>query len=237
MYQPLSMPEWIPLCLFLVINFWLEDLPLNLWSTEPGSYKSLMHKTLRKQDSSFYSGKWLLRKDFPKDMKSGRDVGRSIKDVKGIKDVRPSLWISVEYLQASIWETVYTTDCDSIIWTCQALSHLLLLSSHQPHGTQWSSNNKGSSGIRISPLSVWLPRNLSLQMYSWLMSASFTGLPLNVTSWRRQPDHHIHGYLHPYLLHPFLSPCSICFLALITDFVLLVYFQPQWVLSVLFCSF
>ena len=165
--------------------------------------------------------------------------------------MRPLSWISVEYLQASIWETVYTTDCDSTIWTCQPLSHLLLLFSHQPHWTQWSSNKKGSSGVRISPLSVSLPRNLSLQVYSWLTSALLTGLHLNVTSWRRQPDHHIHGYLHPYLLHPFLSPCSICCLALIAIWLCFYLFifslnchnhfnissVVLWVLSDLSCSF
>ena len=131
------------------------------------------------------------------------------------------------------------------------LPHLLLLFSHQPHWTQWSSNKKGSSGVRISPLSVSLPRNLSLQVYSWLTSALLTGLHLTVTSWRRQPDHHIHGYLHPYLLHPFLSPCSICCLALIAIWLCFYLFifslnchnhhnissVVLWVLSDLSCSF
>lgn len=154
MYQPLSV-EWIPWCLFLVINFWLEgrNLPLHLWWTEPESYKSLMHKRLRKQDSGFYSGKWLLRKGFSQ--RQRECLGRWKKYLRCQRYQRhETIAIEfLEYLQANVWETVYTTDWDSITWTCQALSHLLPLSSHQPLDSV-ASNKRGSSGIRISPLGV-----------------------------------------------------------------------------------
>lgn len=72
------LPEWSLQCLLLVINFQLEILPVHLINTAWVIIMCLMHKRLRKQDSGFYSGTLLLRKDFPKHVKSGKDVGRNI---------------------------------------------------------------------------------------------------------------------------------------------------------------
>lgn len=58
-YQPSSLPEWMLQCLFLVINFQLEVLPVCILLTEPGLYAHILDSE-EAEEASF----WVLLWDF-----------------------------------------------------------------------------------------------------------------------------------------------------------------------------
>lgn len=143
---------------------------------------------------------------------------KNIKGVKDIKEVRTLLWIPLEYLHSGVWKTMSTIDSKSTIWTYQplTLSPATFPTSHK--GPSWFSNMQNSCNIRISASdhpSSWNPTLLNLCTVTPVL---ISGLNLNVTSYGKSsqatPSIAIHHHTPATL---FLSPGSICFMALITN--------------------
>lgn len=91
-------------CFFSVISNLKSYLCASDWQSLGHMHVSLMQKQLKKQVSGLYSETLLIRKDIPKHMKRGKDVGKKYQDIKGTKDVRTSLWIPLECPHTGNWE-------------------------------------------------------------------------------------------------------------------------------------
>lgn len=153
----------------------------------------------------------------------------SIKDVKGIKDVRTSSWISLECLHTGVWETVSIIYCKSIIWTYWPLLSSpasLFPPATLAFGGPPTCRDFAALGFLPLAPSAW---NSTPPNYSWLTPAFPLGLNLSVTSWRKTSQTTPTMMSSPYCSH--ILPATLFYLLRGTHHylicALLVYFQAQ----------